>query len=111
MKLSIRVKTVSAGIISVVRIDKRNITKIVADDIIKGVKGAIPDPIKVPQIKGSDRVQVIIKVDGKNLLNQKIKGLKAHLSTVALIDQMTKEIAVPVTITKKPIAKKPVIKK
>ena len=106
MKISIRCKTVSSGVISTFRVDKRNITKVIADALIKGVKGAIPDPTKVPQIKGKDRVQIVIKVDGKSTLNQKIKGLKAHLSTVALVDQMTKEMIVPVVVKKPAVTKK-----
>ena len=110
MKISIRVKTVSGGVISVVRVDKRNITKVVADELIKNVKLAVPDPVKVPQVKGTDRVQVLIKVDGKNVFNQKIKSVKAFLGTVGLVAVMTKEIVTSV-IVKKTVAKKPVVKK
>jgi hypothetical protein len=107
MKISIRCKTVASGVISTVRVDKRNITKAVADGLVKSVKLALPDPSKVPQIKGKDRVQVIIRVDGKTTLNLKIKGLKAYLATVGLVAVMTKETAAPVAA----VAKKPAVKK
>ena len=96
MKISIRVKTVSGGVISVVRVDKRNITKVVADELIKNVKLAVPDPVKVPQVKGKDRAQIIIKVDGKNVFNQKIKGIQAFLGTVGMVAGITKEIVTSV---------------
>lgn len=90
MNLSISLKTKVEGIASRIKVEKKGITKVLGDGLIKSVKLAIPDPKKVPSVKGKDRAQIVIKVDGKPVLNQKITGIKADLGLVALVNNMIK---------------------
>ena len=100
MNITIAVKSRSNGVFSKFLVAKKGVTKSIIDSLVKNIKTAIPDPTKVPQVKGTDRLQILIKVDGKPTLNHKIRGVKAGLGSIALIDQMTKETAV--SVTKKP---------
>lgn len=90
MNISISLKTRSEGLVSRIKVEKKGITKVLADGLIKNIKLAIPDPKKVPQVKGKDRAQLVIKVDGKAIFNEKMTGINSGIGLVALTNNMIK---------------------
>lgn len=105
--VNLKVRSKITGLVSRLKVIKKDVSKAQAEAIVKEVKAVIPDPKAKPETKGKDRGQVVIKVDGKATLNQKFKGVNA-----SLINVYTASLSKPpVSKEVKPEIKKPVAKK
>lgn len=104
VSISFKLRSKDAGIVSRLKVEKKGITKVLADSIVKEVQKVVPTPDVAT--KGTDRGQIVIKVDGKVVFNEKFKGIVA-----SKINIFTPAVVTPENKTSSAVVKKPVVKK